>query len=140
MALYHKVGQDYDPASSENRELEMDNENNLSKACCLWARWQKYAPSVGNLLLVVTIALLLFDIHLSLRGRTFNDWMSADHSASRWNVRKSYGHDRRYMSLDHKYDSLWEVPQLGEGNKFVLAPPYDSAGNSISGVRGGLGM
>lgn len=50
----------------------------------------------------------------------------------------SYGSDAKYMSLDKKYDALWD--ELKPDNGIVSLPPWGSDGKSIAGHYGHIAM
>lgn len=56
-----------------------------------------------------------------------------------YTTHRSYGADWRYMSLENKYDELWNH-ELVADNGIINLPPYDSGGKSINGEFGAIAM
>jgi hypothetical protein len=84
--------------------------------------------AISLLITAALCVLLIIDITIRLR-----------HSASRnpWNIQSTYGSNFDYMSLDHKFDYLWD-DELVENNGVIRLPSYMNSNSEQE--RGAIGM
>jgi hypothetical protein len=84
--------------------------------------------AISLLIAATPSVLLIFDITIRLRHNT---------SINPWNIQSTYGSNFDYMSLDHKFDYLWDDELVG--NNGVIRLPSDMNSNSQQ-ERGAIGM
>ena len=118
-----------DDTTKERDSFDDDSPIVSAKPHARALRLRQLAPSIiTNLLLLAVIGLLAINIS-STAG-----WSKAAAGDSRNIVHGVYGTDWSYMSLDHKYDSLWDGEFAGN-NGILNLPPYDGQKH-----QGAIGM
>lgn len=72
-------------------------------------------------LALLTLLCVLLVVDVALWRRKQEPGRKGDEGA--WSVRREYGSDARYMSLDHQYDGLWEEEMAPTNALIYLSPP-----------------
>lgn len=99
-------------------------------------RWLEYVRShLGQLLMVLLITLL--GVNLVVTAEHTRNFVRTQRVSPKTRP-LSYGSDAKYMSLDKKYDALWD--ELRPDNGLVSLPPWSSDGKSIAGHYGHISM
>ena len=69
-------------------------------------------PVLSSIIIPLLCVLLVIDITIRLQNRDFDN---------PWRIRSKYGRDTAYMSLDHKFDVLWN-DDLAANSATIMVP------------------
>lgn len=113
--------------ASEDMDMDGHTEN-LCPSCQRLGRFRRRLSSLSAVILPVAILIILAVVALNL-AQTYKvkDAVELDINHS------FYGNDRSYMSLDHKYDSLWEGYREEAGKVMY---PLEPGGEEVVGTIG----
>ena len=84
----------------------------------------------GVLLVIIAILCVLLIVDIIIRFR-YNP------SGNPWNIQSTYGSNFDYMSLDHKFDYLWDDELVGNNGVIRLSSEMES---NSQNERGAIGM
>ncbi|KAF7187725.1 hypothetical protein HII31_11064 [Pseudocercospora fuligena] len=91
----------------------------------------------------ILILLLGLNVYSMFGGKVSSSDTGTDRrvSSGPLNQHPIFGHDENYMSIDHKWDYLWET-ELAEDHGNIAFPPFNASGYSLDQKHdeGSIGM
>lgn len=114
--------------SSEDRDIDCHSGEPFCHSCQRLGRFRRCLSCLSAVVLPLAVLIVLAMVAINL-SQTYkvNDAVGQDINHS------FYGHNRSYMSLDHKYDPLWEAHREEAGT--VMYPLYPG-GEEVVGTIG----
>lgn len=119
--------------ASEEQHGRHGDYNDWRRICWRWIEY--FRAHLSQILMMLLITSLGINFIATIK-HTRSIVRTQDTSPKK--ISLSYGSEAKYMSLDKKYDALWD--ELQPDNGLVSLPPWGSDGKSVAGHYGHISM